>query len=60
MAESYPAPQPEGENAFWATLRQPRVVLILLAISFLVLARFALAYLEKLARREGRLTSRHQ
>src|SRR3972149_6797775 len=32
MAETYPAPQPEGENPFWATLRQPRVVLILLAV----------------------------
>ena len=31
MAETYPAPQPEGENPFWATLRQPRVVLVLLA-----------------------------
>src|SRR3970040_2005792 len=32
MAEPYPAPQPEGENPFWATLRQPRVFLILLAV----------------------------
>ena len=31
MAETYPAPQPEGENPFWATLCQPRVVLVLLA-----------------------------
>ncbi len=35
-------------------------ILILLAVVFLVLARYALAYLEMLARREGRLTSRHQ
>lgn len=31
MAEVPPAPQPAAENAFWTTLRQPRVVLILLA-----------------------------
>ncbi len=35
-------------------------ILILLAVAFLILARSALAYLEMLARREGRLTSRHQ
>ncbi len=33
---------------------------VVLAIVFLILARYTLAYLEKLARREGRLTSRHQ
>ena len=31
MAEVPPAPQPPAENPFWTTLRQPRVVLILLA-----------------------------
>jgi hypothetical protein len=36
------------------------VVILVLAVVFLVLARYALAYLETLARREGRLTSRHQ
>jgi ABC-2 type transport system permease protein len=36
------------------------VVILVLAVVFLVLARYALAYLEILARREGRLTSRHQ
>lgn len=35
-------------------------ILVILAIVFLVLARYSLAYLERLARREGRLTSRHQ
>ncbi len=33
---------------------------VVLAVLFLILARYTLAYLEKLARREGRLTSRHQ
>ena len=32
MDETPRAPQPPGENPFWATLRQPRVVLILLAV----------------------------
>jgi hypothetical protein len=31
MAETPPAAQPPAENPFWITLRQPRVVLILLA-----------------------------
>ncbi len=35
-------------------------ILLGLAILFPVLARYCLAYLERLARREGRLTSRHQ
>ncbi|HYM38729.1 MAG TPA: ABC transporter permease [Thermoplasmata archaeon] len=35
-------------------------LLLVLAVGFLILARFALARLETLARREGRLTSRHQ
>lgn len=35
-------------------------VLVLLAVIFLVLARYCLAYLETLAKREGKLTSRHQ
>src|SRR5204862_6632146 len=35
-------------------------ILLVLAIGFLVLARYALAYLELLAKREGKLTSRHQ
>ncbi len=35
-------------------------ILLVLAVLFLVLARFALAYLERLAKREGKLTSRHQ
>src|SRR3990172_9958513 len=35
-------------------------ILLLLAVVFLFLARQSLAYLEKLARREGRLTSPHQ
>ncbi len=36
------------------------VILLVLAVVFLVLARYALAYLEKLAKQEGRLTLRHQ
>ena len=35
-------------------------ILLGLAVLFLILARFALAYLESLAKREGKLTSRHQ
>ncbi len=35
-------------------------ILIILAIVFLILARYCLAYLETLAKREGKLTSRHQ
>ena len=35
-------------------------LLLVLAVVFLVLARYALAYLENLAKREGKLTSRHQ
>ncbi len=31
MADTPPAAQPPAENPFWTTLRQPRVVLILLA-----------------------------
>jgi len=35
-------------------------ILALMAVAFLVLARFALAYIERIARREGRLTVRWQ
>lgn len=35
-------------------------ILLVLAVVFLVLARFTLSYLEMLAKREGKLTSRHQ
>ena len=35
-------------------------ILLVLAVAFLILARYCLAYLEHLAKREGRLTSRHQ
>jgi hypothetical protein len=35
-------------------------ILAVMAVVFLVGARFALAYLERLARREGRLTLRWQ
>lgn len=35
-------------------------LLLVLAAAFLILARFALAHLETLAKREGKLTSRHQ
>ncbi len=36
------------------------LLLVGLAVLFLILARYALAYLEMLAKREGKLTSRHQ
>lgn len=35
-------------------------LLLALAVVFLILARYTLAYLEMLAKREGKLTSRHQ
>ncbi len=35
-------------------------ILLVMAVLFLILARYALAYLERLAKREGKLTSRHQ
>jgi len=35
-------------------------LLLVLAVLFLILAKFALAHLETLAKREGKLTSRHQ
>jgi len=35
-------------------------ILVVLAVVFLILARYTLAYLETLAKREGKLTSRHQ
>ncbi len=35
-------------------------ILLALAVVFLILARYTLAYLEMLAKREGKLTSRHQ
>jgi len=35
-------------------------LLILMCVVFLILARYCLAYLETLAKREGKLTSRHQ
>ena len=35
-------------------------ILLVMAVVFLILARYALAYLEMLAKREGKLTSRHQ
>ena len=35
-------------------------ILVFMAVLFLVLARYSLAYLETLAKREGKLTSRHQ
>ena len=46
----YPLASPETEL----------LLLLGLAVLFLVLARYSLRYLEKLAKREGKLTSRHQ
>ena len=42
------------------TVEQELFLLVVLCFVFLILARLSLAYLEKLAKREGRLTSRHQ
>ena len=39
---------------------QELALLAVFAVVFLILARYALAYLETLAKREGKLTSRHQ
>ncbi len=50
-------------NAKLPTLLGPAAeleLLLVLAVVFLILARFALAHLETLAKREGKLTSRHQ
>jgi len=54
-----------GETAFggkfWVLSAPVELeLLVVLAVGFLILARYALAYLETLAKREGKLTSRHQ
>src|SRR5439155_19317278 len=54
-----------GETAFggkfWGLSAPVELeILVVLAVGFLILARYALAYLETLAKREGKLTSRHQ
>jgi ABC-2 type transport system permease protein len=54
-----------GETAFggkfWVLSAPVELeLLVILAVGFLILARYALAYLETLAKREGKLTSRHQ
>ncbi len=54
-----------GETAFggkfWVLSAPVELeLLVVLAAGFLILARYALAYLETLAKREGKLTSRHQ
>jgi len=54
-----PIPVPWSQDAF-LTADVEFGILIVLAVVFLFLARQTLAYLEMLARREGRLTSRHQ
>jgi ABC-2 type transport system permease protein len=54
-----PIPIPWSHDAF-LTADVEFGILIVLAVVFLFLARQTLAYLELLARREGRLTSRHQ
>jgi len=48
-----------AERGLLARLRRLDRLLVL-AVVFLVLARYSLAYLEILAKREGKLTSRHQ
>jgi ABC-2 type transport system permease protein len=48
-------------GTFWIFSAEIELLVIgLLAVVFLILARYALAYLELLAKREGKLTSRHQ
>jgi len=54
-----------GSTAFGGTLwifdvTTELEILVVMAVLFLILARYALAYLETLAKREGKLTSRHQ
>ncbi|HYS99282.1 MAG TPA: ABC transporter permease [Thermoplasmata archaeon] len=54
-----------GSTAFGGTLwifdvTTELEILVGMAVLFLILARYALAYLETLAKREGKLTSRHQ
>jgi len=54
-----------GSTAFGGTLwifdvTTELEILIGMAVLFLILARYCLAYLETLAKREGKLTSRHQ
>jgi len=56
---SLPIPIPWSQGAY-LTPDLEFGLLLVLAVMFLFLARYTLAYLEKLARREGRLTSRHQ
>ncbi len=54
-----------GSTAFGGTLwifdvTTELEILVGMAVLFLILARYCLAYLETLAKREGKLTSRHQ
>jgi len=54
-----------GTTAFGGQLwifdvRTELYILLFMAVLFLILARYSLAYLETLAKREGKLTSRHQ
>src|SRR5207245_11733344 len=54
-----------GSTAFGGTLwifdvTAELEILVVMAVFFLILARYCLAYLETLAKREGKLTSRHQ
>src|SRR2546422_4992191 len=54
-----------GSTAFGGTLwifdvTTELEILVVMAVFFLILARYCLAYLETLAKREGKLTSRHQ
>jgi ABC-2 type transport system permease protein len=54
-----------GSTAFGGTLwifdvMTELEILVIMAVLFLILARYSLAYLETLAKREGKLTSRHQ
>jgi ABC-2 type transport system permease protein len=53
---AFPGPESAGVLPVWAEV----LILAGMAVVFLVGARFALAYLELLARREGRLTLRWQ
>jgi ABC-2 type transport system permease protein len=44
----------------WIPATTELEILLVLAVVFVILARFTLSYLEMLAKREGKLTSRHQ
>jgi ABC-2 type transport system permease protein len=51
---------PDSAQFGFLTVGTELIILSILAITFIVLARFSLGYMEKLGKREGRLTMRWQ